>query len=206
MKNLVPVVSALLSISVLSGCAHRGTVSSVQATNIYSDNDSKIKSKVKYSIDDTSLSKLRKDDAVQGMQCAAHKFPVDAEDAFVSSLPSMLDSIFENVVKAEAARSSDTELSLLFRVERFEPRVKFNPKFFSSDAEATVELSISVTGSKNGSRVFGTTVDSQRNRSGDGGGFCEGGGAVLADATRDVIKDVLEKAGERLASSQTLRK
>ncbi len=115
----------------------------------------------------------------------------------------MLEQVFESASKSESISASD-DLSLLFRIERFESRLKFNEKLFSMDAEATVEIGLSVAGSRDGARVFGTTVESQRTRSGAAGAFCEGGGAVLADATRDAIKDVLEKVGERMANSQKL--
>ncbi len=206
MKSLVLIFLFPSIFFALQGCSHKGTVSAVQATNIYSDNEKKVPGNARFSIDETSLTKLRKDDSVQGFACAGHKFPVDGSDAFVSSVPSMLEQVFEASSKAESLTGGHDDTSLLFRVERFEPRVKFNQKFFGVDAEATVELGVSVTGIRNGTRVFGTTAESQRSRSGDGGGFCEGGGQVLADATRDAIKDVLEKLGERMANSQSLRK
>ena len=115
----------------------------------------------------------------------------------------MLETVFDSIQGAEVAQSGT--IQLLFRVERFEPRLKFTPKFFSADADATIELGVSVTGTIDGKRIFGTSVDSQRNRSGEAGGFCSGAGQVVADATSDVIKDVLEKIGERLANSQQLR-
>lgn len=206
MQKFVFLSVAALSLAALSGCAHKGSVSSVQATNIYSDNEKKIPGKTRFYVDETSLTKLVKDDTVQGYACSAHKYPVDGTDALRSSLPGMLEQVFDSVDNATTPSGSSDELSLLFRVERFAPRLKFNQKFFGVDAEGTVEMAISVTGTKNGTRMFGTTVDSQRTSSGDGGAFCGGGGQVIADATRDVIKDVLEKIGERMANSQSLRK
>ena len=188
---------------ILSGCAHKGTVSSVRATNVYSNYSEKISGTASFSVDGTSLTKLRKEDSVQGYVCAAHHYPVDGAEAFNASINATLEQIFDDVSRREQA-SSD-EVSLLFRVERFEPRMRFHQKFWGVDAEATVELGISVVGYRNGQRVFGTSVDSQRTRSGDGGAFCEGGGEVVADATREVIKDVLEKVGERIANAPKLR-
>lgn len=196
-------ILAAFGLILLAGCTHTGTVGSVRATNVYSAHDEKVPGKVMYTIDSTSLTKLKANDTVSGFQCSAHRFPVDGTDAFVSSIPAMLESVFESFEKTEGAQKNAVQL--LFRVERFEPRMKFNKKFFGSDADATVEIGISVTGTLNGKRVFGTSVDSQRTKSGDGGAFCGDGGAVLADATRDAIKDVLEKLGERLANSPQLR-
>jgi hypothetical protein len=187
----------------LAGCAHNTTVSSVQAVNFYSENENKIQEEAKYSVDQTSLEKLSKKDTVQGFICSAHKFPIDGSEALIASLPSMMEQVFESAQKSDANRTN-SGLMFLFRVERFDPRLKFNDKFFSVDAEATVEIGLSVVGYRDGVRVFGTTVDTQRTRSGSGGAVCDGGGAVLADATRDAIKDVLEKIGERMANSQKL--
>lgn len=203
-------ISRLILVSIIaflvSGCAHTATVSTVRATNIYSDNEKKVTGEYAYIVDKTSLTKLRKDDTVQGMLCAAHSFPVNGEDAFTNSLPAMLEEVFENVSKANEGGVKPNVTQLLFRIERFEPRLKFISKFFGSEAEATVELSISVVGTKDGKRVFGTTVDTQRTKSGDGGQMCGGGAEVIADGTRDAIKDVLEKVGERMTNSQSFRK
>lgn len=203
-------ISRLIFISLISfitfGCAHKATVSTVRATNIYSDSEKKVAGNHAYIIDRTSLTKLKKDDTVQGMVCSAHNFPIDGSEAFLNSLPSMLEEVFEEVNKANEGEIKANTTQLVFRIERFEPRLKFNQKFFGLDAEATVELGISVVGTKDGKRVFGTTVDTQRTKSGDGGQMCGGGAEVIADATRDAIKDVLEKMGERMANSQALRK
>jgi hypothetical protein len=197
------IVTATAFFIAISGCAHKSNVSAVQASNFYSENENKIQGVAKYSVDQTSLDKLKKKDAVQGLLCAAHKFPIDGSDALVASLPSMLEQVFESVQKTDTTRTSG-DLTFIFRVERFEPRLKFNDKFFSVDAEAAVEIGLSVVGYRDGNRIFGTTVDTQRTRSGSGGAVCEGGSTVLADATRDAIKDVLEKIGERMANSQKL--
>ena len=198
------IILLLATTTFLFGCTHQGLVSSVSATNIYSGFDSKILGGVTYTMDDTSLSILKNDDAVTGLQCAGHRFPVDGEDALKISIPIMLRSIFENDPQKSSMPQKDT-IHLVFRVEHFEPKLKFNPKFLSVDADATVELGISATGTLNGKRVFGSAVDGQRTKSGDAGAFCSGGADVLADATRATIKDVLEKMGERLSNSQTLR-
>jgi hypothetical protein len=199
--------TSLVFISMLAiGCAHKATVSTVRATNIYSDSDKKVSGSYTYLVDRTSLTKLKKDDTVQGMACSAHHFPIDGGEAFVNSLPHMLEEVFETISKTSEGEGRANRTQLVFRVERFEPRLKFNQKFFGMDAEATVELGVSVVGTRDGKRVFGTTVDTQRSKSGDGGMYCSGGGEVVADATRDAIKDVLEKLGERMANTQAFRK
>lgn len=199
-------LAAVIGVVVLfTGCAHKSSVSTVRATNIYSDNDKKIPGKFVYSVNSTSLTKLKVEDSVKGMQCSAHHFPVDGTDAFEQSFPHMLDQVFDNIQKSDSPTGDPQTTRLVFSVERFEPRLRFNAKFWGADADATVELGVSVVGTKNSARVFGTTVDTQRSKSGDGGSFCSGGGEVLADATRDAIKDVLEKLGERMANSQALR-
>lgn len=202
-ENQMRTIVLGLALLTLAGCTHTGTVSTVRATNVYSGHDSKVPGKVTYVVDTTSLSKLKKDDTVSGFQCSAHHFPVDGTDAFRASIPAMMEAVFESHEAAEVPQKGMVQL--VFRVERFEPRLKFNTKFFGSDADATVEIAVSVTGTLDGKRVFGSSVDSQRTKSGDGGAFCGSGGEVIADATRDAIKDVLEKLGERLANSQQLR-
>ncbi len=189
--------------TIMIGCAHKGTVSSVRATNIYSDSEKKLPGNVVYSVDQTSLTKLQVKDTVKGYMCAAHSFPVDGMDAFRQSFPQMLDQVFENIRQSD---SPDRDgVSLIFRVERFEPTLRFTSKFFGSDATATVEMAVSVTGNKGGSRVFGTTVDTQRTKSDEGGVFCSNGGQVIAEAVRDASKDILEKLGERMANSASLK-
>jgi len=204
MKTSLLKLAGIGLISMLAvGCAHKGTVSSVRATNIYSDSEKKLPGNVTYVVDQTSLTKLQVTDSVKGMQCGAHTFPVDGMDAFKQSFPQMLDQVFENI------RQSDTPpkdgVALIFRVERFEPNIRFTPKFFGADGTATVDMGVSVTGNKNGTRVFGTTVDTQRTKNGDAGFYCSDGGQIVADAVRDASKDILEKLGERMANSASLR-
>jgi phage baseplate assembly protein W len=190
----------------LANCVHKGSVEAVRPTNIYSDTDKKIQGNFVYVVDKTSLSKLKRDDTVQGFLCGAHNYPVDGTEAFNSSLPHMLEQVFEKITRVNEGSAKPNTVQLLFRVERFEPRLRFSQKFFGADADGNVELSVSVTGTKDGARIFGTTVDTQRNKHGDGGPFCAEGTQVLADGVRDSIKDVLEKLGERMANSQSLRK
>ena len=66
-------------------------------------------------------------------------------------------------------------------------------------------MTVSVAGFKKNSRIFGTSVDTQRTKSGSAGPFCNDAGTVLAEATKEAIKDVLEKIGERMANSQSLK-
>ena len=202
--KLIFIFSVALGSLILSGCAHKASVSTVSATNIFTNTDKKIPIDVSYVIDSSSTSRLKRDDAIQGFLCSAHKFPVEATEPFLASVPSMIEQIFESG-KQVTTLSANTGLNLLIRIERFEPRVRFSSGFFSSTADATADLAVSVVGTAGGERIFGTTVDSQRSKTGDGGGFCEGGGLVLADATSAVIKDVLEKLGERIANSPAIR-
>ncbi len=116
----------------------------------------------------------------------------------------MLETVFEEHEEIKGTPQKNMP-QFVFRIERFEPRVKFNQKFFTSDADATVELAVSVVGTLDGKRVFGTSADTQRNRTGDAGSFCSGAGEVLENATSDAIKDVLEKIGERMANNNQLR-
>ncbi len=199
-KTVIFLVSSIL----IAGCTHTGVVSTVSPTNIYSGFDSKVPGGSTYAVDSTSLSKLKKDDAVKGYMCSAHKYPVDGSDSLMSSIPAMLDATFEDPTQ-QASDPRKNVPQFVFRVERFDPKIKFSPKFFAADGESTVELTMSVVGSINGKRVFGTTVDSQRSKSSEAGAFCSGGEEGLHEATAAAIKDVLEKIGERISNSQQLR-
>jgi hypothetical protein len=185
------------------GCAHQGSVSSIRATNIYSDSEKRLPGNVTYVVDQTSLTKLKVSDTVKGMMCGAHNFPVDGMDAFRSSFPLMLEQVFENIRQSDMPSSDG--VGLIFRVERFEPTIRFTSKFFGAEGTATVDMGVSVTGNKNGVRIFGTTVDTQRTKTGDAGIFCSDGGQIVADAVRDAAKDILEKLGERMANSASLK-
>jgi len=185
------------------GCAHQGTVSSIRATNIYSDSEKRLPGNVTYVVDQTSLTKLKVSDTVKGVLCGAHNFPVDGMEAFRQSFPLMLDQVFENIRQSDMPPGEG--VGLIFRVERFEPTIRFTSKFFGAEGTATVEMGVSVTGNKNGVRIFGTTVDTQRTKTGDAGVFCSDGGQIVADAVRDAAKDILEKLGERMANSASLK-
>ena len=88
-----------LILALLANCVHKGSVEAVRPTNIYSDSDKKIQGNFVYVVDKTSLSKLKRDDTVQGFLCGAHNYPVDGTEAFNSSLPHMLEQVFEKITK-----------------------------------------------------------------------------------------------------------
>ena len=194
----------LIASTTLTGCTHQAIVGTASPTNVYSGFDQRVSLPVTYTIDSTAVTKLRKNDTVWGYACSAHRYPVDAIDAFTGSVPSMMEAVFDNFHESNGTPQKGIT-HLVFRIERFDPRLMFNQKFFSMDAYATVEVGLSVLGTLDGKRVFGTSVDTQRSRTGEVVTLCSGAGVVLGDATREAIKDVLEKVGERLSNSQRLR-
>ena len=204
MNRFLKLAAVAIASSLLIACAHDIAVPAANPTNIYSDSDKKIPGKFSYSVDASTLYKFKASNALQGYVCAAHIYPIDGASAFATSIPTMLAQVFQKeVTNAPELKSDRTQL--LFKIERFEPRMRVTQGLFSADANATVELAISVIGSRNNSRIFGTTVDTQRTKTGSAGPFCNDAGTVLADATKDAIKDVLEKIGERMANSQSLK-
>lgn len=196
----VPLVAAFI----LTGCTHQATVGTASPTNISSNYDTKISLPIVYTIDSMALTKLRRNGAVHGVRCRAHHYPVDGTEAFTGSVPPMMEAVFDNFHQsAPSPQKGITQL--VFRIERFDPSVIFHEKYLGVDAHAKVELELSIFGIRDGTRVFGTTVETQRSTSGEVTTLCSGAGEVLADATRDAIKNVLEKAGERLANNPQLR-
>ena len=198
-RNFVCLIVAVA----LTGRTHQALVGTASPTNFSSRFDQRISSPVTYTIESTSLTKLQKNDTVIGFHCNTHSYPVDGIYAFTGSIPAMMEAVFDNFNESKGTPQKGI-IQLVFRIERFEPRMMFKENF-GYDAFATVEVGLSVLGTRDGKRVFGTSVDSQHFRTGVAGPFCSRAGGVLADATREAIKDVLEKVGERLSNDQQLR-
>ena len=94
---------------------------------------------------------------------------------------------------------------IVIRGEEVDVELKVNPGFWSSDADAEVEIALSIVVTGTEGRLFGTTVSEDGDGEAPLGSFCSGGALALGEATTDAMENVLERMAERLSNASRLR-
>lgn len=205
------VIAVALAAGTLSACSYNAVPPTAVGSNFYSTNEEKITGRFLFSVDDTSLSKMRVADAVKGYICGAHKVPIDAEEPLKSSIQQTLPLVFEEIEMVATAPGSETMRRdgvagfVLVKVDNFQPTVSYSQKFFGADANASVDLSLGVVVTGQEGKLLATSVNASRSKMTDGGMFCEGGADAMAQATSLAIREALERVAERLSGSQKVR-
>lgn len=208
-KNRLAVMA--LALVFMGGCTYKAKPPAILASNIYSTFGVEIPGRFLYSFDETTWNKLMIEDSVSGFVCSAHTFPVDARSALKASIDKTMPLIFENVERASSPPTADAMRRrgitghVIFKIEDFRSDLSYAPKFFSSDANARVDLSVGVVVTSPTGRLLATAVSGSRAGREDSVFFCEGGDQALARATSDTMREVLERLGERLSNSQKIR-
>jgi len=181
------------------GCSYNVAVRTAQAGNIYSIHDSKIPGK--YALQVTGLDYCcRMEVRPSSYICGAHNFPVNASEAIKWSIQHTLSLVFENVDLNDGQGNVIT-----ISVNRFDPKLRFVPGFWSGQASSTVEIGIDVKAMRNGKVVLNTAVFAERTRDGDAGPFCSGGAEVIAEAIASATREAMERLAERLSNNPALR-
>ena len=192
----------------LAGCAYNAPVPITPNLQVYSSYGEPLSGKFALFVDGAALSQTVKP---LGLNCSAHKFPVDLRDAFRQSVIKTVEQLVEEVVVVDTPLSGDQLTAegyrgmILVRGESLNARLNVVSGFWSSTADSTVELSASLTEHDPAERVFGTTGMGQGNAQADAGGMCEGGATAIGMATEKAVRQLLGQLGERLSGSARLR-
>lgn len=183
----------------VAGCAYKVGARAAPAGNIYSIHDSKIPGK--YALQVTGLDNCcRMEVRPSSYICGAHNFPVNASEAIRWSIQHTLSLVFENIDLNDGQGNVVT-----ISVNRFDPKLRFVPGFWSGQASSTVEIGIDVKAMRNGKVVLNTAVFAERTRDGDAGPYCSGGAEVIAEAIASATREVMERMAERLSNNPALR-
>lgn len=210
MKKLV--IALALVLGCASGCTYKAPVDSIKGVNVYSAYEEKIPGNFAVIVN-TDESLFNKTVSPSSYQCGAHDFDLEFASSFAASVKEANTNIFESIVSRSTvptvAEMAKDNLSgyVLIQGKFFEPRISFIPGFWSSRANATVNIGFdySVRNAKNDLIVTGS-VSGERSFEGQAGAFCGGGTEILMEATQKAMRDVLERYGERVSNSEKLRK
>ena len=207
LRNLLAAAVVVLS----SGCAYHAAPVSAPAVNIVSNFSTKIPGRWALVISD-DVAQARREVRATSHACSAHTYPISAGQAFDTSIRRTVEAVFESVVEPQSSLTIDALKAggyagqLSFRLSEFTPRISCAIGFWSGTCTANVEVGFAaeVRNSK-GAIVHNSSTGGSKSSDGNAGGACEGGSAVLADATSRATKDALERMAERLSNATGLR-
>lgn len=203
-------ILSLLVIASISGCAYNVPTISVAPTNIYTTYENKIPGNFALIVDD-SVTNVSRQVRSSSHVCSAHTFPIVLGDSAASSINRLMESLFDNITTRSTMPTSDEmkrgnlKAAVVVKLDSFEPRVTCSMGFWSGSCTASADVSFGLVASGPSGRLAAFSSGGSKSADGDAGGACEGAARVLGDAISKSMKDALERMGERIANSQTLR-
>jgi hypothetical protein len=209
--KLAYVFLGMLCVAFTSGCAYKAVPMAAPAVNIVTNFDNKVPGKwaLVFSED---ISQARKEVKPSSFTCSAHTYPIDAGQAFESSLRKTMDAVFESTVEPASSLTIDAMKKggyagqVSVRLNEFAPRLSCQTGFWSGTCTSSVEIGFAIEVRNNdGKIVHNSSAGGSKSAEGDAGGACNGGSVVLSDATSRATKDALERVAERLSNAPALR-
>lgn len=191
------------------GCSHDASVQIAPAINVYSGYSNLIPGKYGVIVND-KIFEGKADKST--WECSAHKYPLDARVAFRESAIRTAENLFEDTevlsepIRGEKITARGLVGVAIFEGTLFRPEIDFDQNFWSSDAEASVDVGVSVEIHDESGRIFASRVGATGRGEKDAGALCSGGAKALGKAAEFAIQDALERSAERLANSPELRK
>ncbi|MEW6264301.1 MAG: hypothetical protein AB1641_14620 [Thermodesulfobacteriota bacterium] len=190
------------------GCAYKVQPTSVRAINLYNQYEEKIPGLFGLVVDDT-LKDIKREIKPSTYFCSAHVYPLDTGNSLISSIRTMVGSLFEQTTDLSSLHSfekSEYKGIIYVRLIDFTPKLNFYPGFWSGSCAATTEISLEIVIRNQNEILFQTTSIGSKTAEGDAGSFCDKSGEVLAESITRATRDVLERIAERIANSSRLRK
>jgi hypothetical protein len=145
-----------------------------------------------YTIDDSLRSANRTGFKPTGLACSLHNYSLNAGDQLASAASRMLDDI-------TGGKKEDATNTIAVRLDTFAPKFSCAAGITEGTCTGTAEIALLFTVVKDGKRS-NFTVSSERNSDSPSGAMCDKALDAPAEATRKAIKDVLERASERLTA------
>ena len=125
-----------------------------------------------------------------GHVCSLHTFTLSAGDELSSATRRMLEDV-------TGGKSDGAGNSISARLESFNPRFSCAVGMVEGTCTGTSEIALGFTVVKDGKRN-NFTVSSERSADAPAGQMCDKALDASAEATRKAIRDVLERASERI--------
>lgn len=181
------------------GCAHRAEVGSTSAAHeVRRDRVQNTKAYVAISGDLANYEKVVK----PGYLCGAHNYPVAVGSSIKTSIVRTVGAAHSSVVAVTTAADAGKDGVLYtFSLDDFNPRLRFQQGFFTTTADASVELSLRTTAtSSEGKELATTTVRGFGQESVDGA--CPSGAEALSRATEKAVRVTLENFVARVINQR----
>lgn len=200
----------ILALWGLSGCAYQTQVSASVSPAVYSFSEERLQGKVMLYLADWEGAPIHVRPKTHF--CSAHTFPLSLGEPAQSAFQKATQASFSEVIftkqmpTREHLKQAGAAGLVVVKMNQFTPEITFLPGFWTASATAIAELYIDVAVyDVQLQRIYTTTLGASRQASGDGGGACQGGAAVLGDAVSKVLRETTERYVERLNSNKKVR-
>lgn len=206
--NSHSIATVLVFAFTISGCSYTAETNINPATNVYTNYSDPVPGRYALYVD---AEEMADDFRVSGIGCSAHKYPVDARNAFAVSVERTLQNLVEDLevvpypLDRSALRARDIKGMILVKVEELDIELTVIPGFWSSEMKADAEVTAGLVVDSADGRLMGTTVDGDDDYMADAGGACKGGAIAIGKAVEAAMKETLERLGERFSNSPRLR-
>lgn len=195
----------------IAGCSYKTPVQVAPAINVYSSYDTKFPGTIILVVD-SNMKNITRQLKPSSFECSAHKYPVEIENSFATSVKSTTDALFENVIEqsnyptAEEMKTANASGYISFKLNRFDPKIRFMMGFWTPNAIASSDVAFDILVKDNENKtLMSTSVGASRTTEGSGGSACGGGAQVLSDAIYQSTKEAMERYAERISNSIQLR-
>ena len=188
--RIAAICAASVSMLFLSGCVPQLYLRDTPSVTVSTFD--KINGSWKYTIDDSIKDARRTAFKPSGHVCSAHTYTLTAGDQLTSAVRKMLEDITEG-------SQDDSKNTITVRLESFSPRFSCAMGVIEGTCTGTTEIALAFSVTKDGKKS-NFTVTSERSADAPAGQLCDKALDAPAEATRKAIKDVLERASERITS------
>ncbi len=206
--NAIRIMLASMAALALSGCAYEAKPISTGSVSVVSSYTEKLPGRYALYVETTELSKIVR---AQGVNCAAHTYPLDMTEGFRSSVRATLANQIETVEEVTAPLDASTlqaqgfKGQIIVRGDGLEGKLVAIPGFWQATISSTVRASASVIVDGPSGRLVGKSVEGMAEREAEAGAFCSGGAAAVDSAASEALRKLVMQLGETVANSERLR-
>ncbi|HEX3430177.1 MAG TPA: hypothetical protein VHT03_04755 [Rhizomicrobium sp.] len=192
----------------LTCCSYQVQTVSAPQLDVYSNYEKKVPGKWALIVDPAQFNHTVK---AEGVNCAAHNYPLDLRSSFKQSVAGTFENIVDSVEVVDGAAPAETLTSrgyagvISVRAEDLRSRLIFEPGFFTSTADATIELDAGMTVYGPNGKLLGTRGTGKGDGNSDAGEFCGGTTNAIEHASEAAMKDLLGVLGERFTNAPQVR-
>lgn len=197
----------IISMSVAS-CSYEVNAPIAPSYDVYSSYSAKVPGRWAVMVDGNQLKEEFK---VSGYVCSAHSFPLDASQAFSTSVTKTLENVVEYIEDVQNPLSRDQLLRSgyagLIRVsgEEVDADLEVVPGFWSAGMKAEVQMTAALAVDGPNGRLLGGRLSSEASDNAEAGGACEGGAQAISKATEKALRRLMEELGEKISNEPRLR-